>query len=58
MSRQCAANGVQYGCEALGDRERTDVFLDDHIVVHECARAHLLVVVVVVVQPLANKVLR
>lgn len=58
MSRQCAARGLQYGCAALGDIEHTDVLLDDHVVVHECARAHLLVVVIVVVQTLANKILR
>lgn len=57
MSKQCAATKVQYEYYISCDRERTNVFLDDHIVIHECTRAHLLVVVVVEVQALANEVL-
>lgn len=57
VSKQCAGTNIQYGCWVFSGREHTDVFLDDHIVIHECTRTHLLVVVVVEVQALANEVL-
>lgn len=57
VSRQCAAINGQYMCEILSDKEHTDVLFHDHVVVHECTRTHLLVVVVVEVQALANEVL-